>query len=175
VQSYLRDVGLPGGAHPKASVVRDFDDLAWRNYFKFCFVRNPWDHAVSDYFWRCSVRGCSHVTFKEFLKRMDNPEQPDIEGIVPPMRSNWEIYTIDDKIAVDFVGKFENLGADLWKVGQHLGIKLDLNSVPRSKGGIRKTRKSLSEIYDYEAVELVRSIYENEIAEFRYEPNWIVT
>lgn len=36
---------------PAAKVAATFPD-EWKNYTKFCVVRNPWDKTVSDYFWR---------------------------------------------------------------------------------------------------------------------------
>lgn len=173
VKTYSKDkAGLPGGAHPRASSVRAFDEIAWKNYFKFCFVRNPWDHAVSDYHWRSHIRGCSHVSFKEFLRRLSDPERSDPERMRPPLRSNWDIYAIDGRVEADFVGRFESLDSDLSHVSQFLGLDLDLRSVPRAKGGIRKAEKSIGEFYDEEGIDLVGRIYAEEVSEFAYEPNW---
>lgn len=173
VSTYFRDkAGLPGGAHPRASSVRAFDEIAWKSYFKFCFVRNPWDHAVSDFYWRSHVRGCYHISFKEFLRRVSDPQRPDPERMRPPLRSNWDIYAIDGKVEADFVGRFESLDSDLFSVGQSIGLDLDLSSAPRAKGGIRKTQKYIGDFYDKEGIELVEKIYAEEILKFSYEPSW---
>ncbi|MCR8548330.1 sulfotransferase family protein [Salipiger sp. P9] len=161
--------GFTQGAHAKAAEVRAYAPEPWARYFKFGIVRNPWTHAVSDYYWRRHVCGGAPVGFKEYLLRLDDLARPDPEGIRPPLVSNWEIYAIGDALAVDFVGRYENLAEDLAAAGRHIGLSLDISGI-RAKGGIRNDRKPISEHYDDESVEIVRRVYAHEVARFDYQP-----
>ncbi len=165
----------PVPAHASAVQVQSFDPAAWRNFFKFCIVRNPWTHAVSDFYWRKRLlfgkRGCD-VKFKEFLRRLNDPSRPDPEGLRPPIRSNWSVYTINDVVQMDIVARFENLANDLVDVQRKIGLSLDLRKF-RAKGGIRDRRKMVAEHYDAESIDLVRQIYSEEIDQFNYHPDII--
>jgi len=160
--------GLKNGGHCTAKEVKNFAGKYWSEYFKFAFVRNPWDHAVSDFHWQTKSRKCNSVNFKEFLYRLDDPKREDKEKLRPPIITNWSIYTINDSIAVDFLGRYENLVEDLNKIGDKIGINLNIKDV-RSKSGIRPPKKRLIDHYDEETIELVRKIYKKEIEEFGYE------
>jgi len=74
-------------------------------YFSFCFERNPWDKAVS--WWAWFHRGQPGLRFPEDFEAwlLD----PQLEGLF----SEWYMYTRRGTIAVDFVGRFERLQADL--------------------------------------------------------------
>ena len=126
------------------------------------FVRNPWDHAVSDYLWRRGEQ--RNVSFKDFLRRLSDPSIPDPENVLPPIRSNWRVYTIDDEIAADFVGRFERIELDLAEVSRRLGFTIDIGRI-RAKsesGGPRDLRS----FYDEENVQLVADVYSREIEAF---------
>ena len=98
---------------------------------------------------------------------MADPQRLDKEKTRPPIITNWSIYTINDKVALDFIARYENLEKDLEKIENIIGVKLDINSI-WSKSNIRKKNKSIAEYYDEQSIELVRQIYKKEIEEFNY-------
>ncbi len=166
---YYYDRGLKAGTHSSAEDVRTFDPEIWRSAFKFCFVRNPWSHAVSDYHWRSHTMGVKLVSFKEFLLRLEDPNRPDPERIRPPIITNWSVYTIADEIALNHVARFENLSAELDYISLKSGVEIRIAGIS-SKGNVRDKSQGIREYYDAEAVEIVRRVYRKEIEAFGYEP-----
>ncbi|MEM9806220.1 MAG: sulfotransferase family 2 domain-containing protein [Cyanobacteria bacterium P01_D01_bin.56] len=126
----------------------------WNSYYKFCFVRNPWDRAVSRYFWNIERDGIQE-NLDESLKNNDP-------------NSNFEIYSINGQVAVDFACKYENLSADLTAVCQKLGIPFD-GELPRAKGTSRKTKKHYSDILSSEQAEYIRQKCSQEVELFDYQ------
>ncbi|MDB3856213.1 sulfotransferase family 2 domain-containing protein [Halieaceae bacterium] len=120
--------------HVPASVVREQVGVdIWEDYFKFTFERNPYDKAVSKYFWSTK-------------KKQPPPEINDyLQKCAAYKISNWDLYSLDDKLAVDFVGKFENLAEDLQKVQVRLSLPGEL-VLPHTKGKTRKDKRHYSEL-----------------------------
>ena len=103
--------------HMPASRVRDYvGEEVWRSYFKFAFDRNPWDRQVSWYLYKTKSKSI-RPSFERFM-------QDRRRAFV----TNYAIYTIDGELAVDFVGRYENLQDELAKaldlagVGRHLEV-----------------------------------------------------
>ena len=103
--------------HMPASRVRDYvGEDVWRSYFKFAFDRNPWDRQVSWYLYKTKSKSI-RPSFERFM-------QDRRRAFV----TNYAIYTIDGELAVDFVGRYENLQDELAKaldlagVGRHLKV-----------------------------------------------------
>ena len=132
------------------------DDKMWRSYFKFAFDRNPWDRQVSAYHFR--------------YRRKDNP--PSFSAYMRRPRrawiNNYEIYSIDGEPCIDFIGRFENLDADLRKALGEVGVTLE-QELPRAKGNFRKIRKHYRDYYDEETRGIVAKWYAPEIALLNYE------
>lgn len=148
--------------HAHAERVRAAFPQAWRDYFKFCFVRNPFDRAVSDYLWRTRKTGNETLTFTAFLDRLER--QDFSSRTIPRHFDNWPIYTVDNRIAVDFVGRFERLDEDLDRVFDQLG--LDRRPLPRSKSMQR--RGSYREWYGDAEKGQVERLFANELRHFKY-------
>lgn len=163
---YKKRHGFRAGAHSSAAAVRDLTGELWTNAFKFAFVRNPWDHAVSDYYWRKGPK--RGVSFKEFLGLLNDPKAENVNRVRPPIITNWTVYAIADEICVDFIGRFETLERDLDHVSGKIGIDLRAG-ITRAKSTQRDKEKSLRSHYDDEAVDLVSKIYRKEIEAFGYE------
>lgn len=168
IRQYYREKASFNGdpCHPPASQVRNYNERAFRDYFKFTVVRNPWDQAVSYYYWQTRQCPVASVSFKEFLLRFYDWERPDPERVRPKLKTNWEVYTINDQVVVDYVARFENLENELKTLEKKLNIPL-LNG-PSVKTKNRDRSKSLREHYDEETIDLVSRIYAKEIAYFDY-------
>jgi hypothetical protein len=140
--------------HSSAAEVKEFiGSNIWESYFKFCFVRNPWDRAISHYYW--------------FIREPVRSKNLD-DFLLKQNKLNYSyIYMIDNKIAVDFVGRYENLMTDLGFVCQKLGIPFD-NWLPESKRNYRTDRRHYSELLNAKQAELIRKACANEIELFNY-------
>ena len=150
-------------AHATAREVRDFDPDAWSRYFKFCFVRNPYERLVSYYIWRVTSRGIQNVTFLDFLKRIEAGDFTD--DIVNREHDAWSIYTISDKVCVDFVGRYENFLDDFKRVCRKLDLPFDGN-LPTAKR--RHKGYNYRDWYRAEEKQLVGRLFQKEIEEFEY-------
>jgi len=132
------------------------DDAIWRSYFKFAFDRNPWDRQVSWYLYKTKSKSI-RPSFERFM-------QDRRRAFV----TNYAIYTIDGALAVDFVGRYENLQDELAKaldlagVGQHL--KVPRTNVTPDKDQARDYRSYYSDA----TRERVAEWYAPEIALLHY-------
>jgi hypothetical protein len=142
--------------------VRDFAPGAWRDYFKFCFVRNPYDRAVSDWRWRTSKRAGPALSFHDYLAALKRRDFS--HPALPKHWDNWPIYTIDNEIAVDFVGRFERLQSDLEQVFERIGLSPPL--LPHAKNSGRNRPWTAS--YGQTERVLVEELFNREIQQFGY-------
>ena len=150
----LRGIRAQYKKHSPALYIRSHFPDIWNSYFKFCVERNPWDKAVSVYYWFLGARngqGPMHSCLSADLRRV----------------SNWYIYAIDGKPAVDHVIQYDHLNDELDRIAEQLKFpdKLDL---PRAKGDYRKDRRDYRDVIDVETRALIDKVCEKEIAYFGY-------
>jgi hypothetical protein len=156
------------------------------SYFKFSFVRNPWDRIVSEY----KYRGYPvKIDFKTYLfKHLPAPGWTDTYCHIIPQYDF--LYDDAGKLLVDFVGKYESLQADFDKVCARLGIPpTPLPRVNRSldearPSTLRELRKQVrraiwsrerahtfphyTEYYDDESREFVGGLFRKDVEVFNY-------
>ena len=132
--------GPPRLAHLKASEYVKCGHVTsdqYQNYFKFAFVRNPWDRLVS---LRKHLGFAHSVDFKTFaMKIFPNEIWKEMHWFVGP-QSDF-LYGPDGELLVDFVGRFEKLAEDFHQVCLQSG--LPPKPLPRSNQA-RSLRRMLS-------------------------------
>lgn len=145
--------------------------LSIDRYFKFCFLRNPWDKAVSQYFQArkpnnlmdtgryLEYLSANQLTFSEWIKK--------ITEHVPSKHLEWSgIEMVSDaggNAKADFIGKFERLQEDFDKLCEVLELpRRELDHQNRTE------REGYTEYYDEESRSLVERIYARDIEYFGY-------
>ncbi|MBK5199425.1 MAG: sulfotransferase family 2 domain-containing protein [Methyloceanibacter sp.] len=143
--------------HMPAWRVRTYvGEAVWGSYFKFAFDRNPWDREVSWYLYKTKTKRF-RPSFERF---MGNRRRAYV--------ANYEIYTIDGALAVDFVGRYESLEADLNKALQMAGVDRRLK-VPRTNVTPNKdSERDYRSYYSDTTRALVADWYKPEIALLGY-------
>lgn len=141
---------------PADKIKRRIPAQVWRSYFKFCFVRNPWDRVVSKYYWH-------------ERKKAEKPPFPEwLAALTPDNVTNTDLYLIDGKIAVDQVYRFEDLKEVLAALPEQLGLPGPLE-LPRAKGNQRPQKRDYREYYTDETRAMVAEKAREEIELFGYE------
>jgi hypothetical protein len=140
-----------------------FDD-----YFKFAFVRNPWDRLVSTFFDKTKkVVGTKYeipyyaryrdASFSEFVRSLTNVDLSSADRHIKE-----QVQSIPKN--VDFVGRFENLQKDINYVCDKVG--LPHQKLPYEN---KTDHKPYWKYYDDETRQIVAKKYKNDIETFGYE------
>ena len=130
------------------------------DYFKFAFVRNPWDRVVSWYNFSMYLSNLNNVekerntTGKDFLSFIQ-----EFKNIWGNEQQNQYIFTK----CCDFIGRFENLQKDFNKICDKIGIlKQKLPHKNKTK------HKHYTEYYDDETKSIVAEKFAKDIEYFGY-------
>jgi hypothetical protein len=138
--------------HMPAVAIRQFIGReTWDSYFKFTIERNPWDLVVSAWYWYSNRRPLSFEAFvaSDHLRHY----------------SNWRLYTIRNRIAVDWVIRYEHLASALDEIAERLGLP-EIQDLQRAKGNFRPDRRPYQELYGDRERSLVAAVFSREIETF---------
>lgn len=127
-----------------------------KNYWSFCFVRNPWDWLVSVYVSNCNIIGNTKLSFGDFIKTTTTTQ------------SSW-ITTKDNKIAVDYVARHENYQNEIEYICKKLGVKCKKIPHRLNRKNRRGQKLSYEDWYDDELKSIVSSSFKCDIDNFGYE------
>jgi len=184
------ELGPPRLAHLTASEYVDCGYLTpeqFSSYYKFSFVRNPWDRLVSEY----KYRGYPvKIDFKTYLARHlpSRGWTDNYRHIIPQYEF---LHDSEGRRLVDFVGRYETLQADFDRVCRDLAIprrplprvnrSLEEQQPPTTYRELRKrirravwsherkhTFGHYTEYYDEESRDLVAEMFRKDIEAFSY-------
>lgn len=128
-----------------------------KDYFSFSFIRNPFAIEISRYFyikwWRHHPyhKIAKENEFKDFLKKSNNEIR------------NFSRMRIDNKVAVDYVGRIETFEKDLSFLCNKANIPLV--DIPKENS---RTPNHYTEYYDDETINIVSEFYKQDLEEFGY-------
>ena len=147
----------------------------YERYFKFAFVRNPWDRLVSAF--RFLTSGGMTAADREWaeanLKGFGDFDDFVRRWVSPQNVSSWQHFKPQHRficdpwgrVQVDFVGRFERLGEDYSTIARRLGVE---GRLPQLNRGPRRDADFRS-YYTAERRDIVADVYQRDIDLFGYE------
>lgn len=151
--------------HLPAPVVRKLIPDVWDSYFKFAFVRNPWDLLVSTYHFQIGRLDAVRALSPDVHAVLDKCASfEDFVRWFPVMRGDMTSFLADEhgRFIVDFVGRYESIERDFAYVCERLGIEAPLGHENRSE------HASYREYYTPETRAIVERHFARDIERFGY-------
>ena len=172
----VNDFGMVGGrglnsrfevlhAHLSAAKIRLLlPKDQWENYFKFSVIRNPFDRLVSRFFFNMKRDSPDLLQVDDAAKTIS-----DFRNFVTQRLYKIEDHLlIDEKLATDFLIRYESLESDIEIVCDKLDIEFNPECLPTFKSGIRDARYTIHDLYDDATRQFVELNYRSELEKFGY-------
>ena len=145
----------------------------YQAYYKFAFVRNPWDRLVSTYhylasggnkttdLWLQEIMKQEGVDFRKFIMQFITADMMHTWLLLKPQHAF--VCNYKNEIEVDFLGRFETIGTDFGQVSTRLNIHGNLPKINQSH------RAKYQDLYtDTGLVDRVYDLYGKDIDLFGY-------
>ncbi len=145
-------------------IAQEVDRERFSAYFKFGFVRNPWDRAVSLYERREGMQLRDRMTFEEFIDWMKLASSTCMHPVPHRYQLDWFVNP-HGEVIVDFIGRYENIEKDWGKVAARLRIGTPLPHVNVNPGRSRH----YTEYYTERTRAIVAARFAVDIEYFGYE------
>lgn len=163
---------MAGGHISFRKYLQIFGPVSTLKYFKFTFVRNPWDRLLSSYFylkqggyWAGDERWfaqnlAKYSSFESFVLEWLNEGAANSYVHFRPQVNYLRLFNSIDNM--DYIGFFENISSDIQYVSSRTGRSISLKKTNKSNHLDYKT------YYSNEMIDHVYSIYSADIIEFEY-------
>ena len=165
----------------KFAALSELSRKPYQSYYKFVFVRNPWDRLVSFYSNKIANAhegprrkdGIPKALHRFGMFRAEMPFEEVVEAVlkIPDSKADKHFRSLctfipakRGHLLVDFVGKFENLDQDFQQVCRSIGA--NGGNLPHRK---KSNRTAYRKYYETRTAELVRNRYAKDIKLFGYE------
>ena len=102
----------------KFNIITGMDEKKWKEYYKFTFIRHPFDKFISAY--KYLKLYDKNIYFLEVLQNEKKLTPYEYFHILLTLNDN--LINNDDKIEFDYLGRYENLNEELINIFNKLGI-----------------------------------------------------
>ena len=172
----------------KRLTMREANVELYKNYYRFSFVRNPWDRLFSCYknkiydpprfFPKSNAYHNEKGEFKDFIRRYGdlgfrNMEFEDFVDFVVEIPDHLcdphflpQHYFLDIE-RINFLGRFENFRSDILKVLEKISVVSNLTDIISEKKQ-SSSPGSYKDAYDNRTIDLVAAKYAKDIQLFNY-------
>ncbi|MEY4769210.1 MAG: hypothetical protein RL637_1849 [Pseudomonadota bacterium] len=146
---------------------KEYGEL-FNHYFKFAFVRNPWDWQVSMYHF--ILKEPEHIYhqhvkamsgFDEYINWVIATRKPFTKGATK--FQHQMLCDQQGKILVDFIGRYENLNSDFAYLCQQLNLTTQMPYLNQSQ------HRQYTDYYHQATRELIAEHFSEDIRLFGYE------
>ena len=134
----------------------------FESYFKFGFVRNPWDRVVALYERNEAVQMRRKMTFEEFVRWIQYSSSTCIHSSPHRYQLDWFVDG-NGKMLADFIGRFERLEEDWAVVAKKLGVS---EVLPHARANPRP--RHYTEYYTPETQSIIEEKFKIDIETFNY-------
>lgn len=150
-------------SHMSAREIREkLGEDIWSSYYKFCVIRNPFEKALSTFYWR------KHRATIQVDDNLNDQLQFENWLVTQGPPIDRETYLIDGEFCLDNVIRYEVLQTDMERVCCHLGLPWTPSALKRYKSGIRPDNTKPGQMYSDKAKQIVLSAYQFEFEYFGY-------
>ena len=139
-------------------------EIELSKFFSFSFIRNPWDKILSHYLFFIKGGFDHRGSFFNFVKYYCDTNHKGWKN--NDFLPQFNYLSLDNSLAIDFIGKFENLQEDFDVVCDKIGVAR--KQLPYTN---KTQHKHYTEYYDDETREIVAQKYAKDIEYFGYEFN----
>jgi hypothetical protein len=133
----------------------------WDSYYKFCFIRNPYDKIVSA--WNHVNR--FNIPFKNYLRLINICNDVEFMHMFMPQVRN--IINEKGKIDINYIGKFENLENDFQIILKNIGVKNIIHDVKKTMN--KRDHSDFHEYYDQDILNIVNFYLQEDFQNLNYE------
>lgn len=168
--SISQALGEKEQTHLSADTIMNF--IGHENFkekFSFAFVRNPYDRVVSQYHYRLQNNQTNlrteNISFEDWMMKTYIEKDPRYFNypLMFQPQLDW-ISDYENKLLIDFVGRFENIEEDFRHVCTEIG-KENL-SLPHHRKSKRK--RNYKDYYSRETKKIITQVFEKDLDYFKY-------
>ena len=156
----LKTIGLHTHIEAKTAINKNYISAStFESYYSFCFIRNPWDHTLSQFFELKKDQRLQSLDLDTFI------EGGMLEKFAISCRS---IYSDQGEILVKHLYRYENLQETIQVIFNELNLTGN-PQLPRAKSNLRTDKRPYRDLLNTNQKNQIERIFAQEIEWGKYQ------